>query len=104
MKEKDIIKTIFNFFIIDLIIFAIFAYIIAFFVGLLINIPFPDTGIRIISLFHIVILLVLMYWNYKYRYQGKFQEEDAIKVIELRYAKGDISKEEFEQIKKDISK
>ncbi|MCK4364625.1 MAG: hypothetical protein KAW45_01100 [Thermoplasmatales archaeon] len=102
MKEKDIIKTIFSFFIIDLIIFAILAYIIAIFIGLLISIPFPDAGIKIISLFHIVILLVLMYWNYKYRYQGKFQEEDAIKVIELRYATGETTKEEFEQMKKDI--
>jgi uncharacterized membrane protein len=103
MREKDIIKTIFSFFIIDLIIFAIFAYMIAFFIGLLVNIPFPDTGIKIISLLHIVILLVLMYWDYKYRYQGKFQEEDAIKVIELRYANGEITKKEFEQMKKDLS-
>ena len=103
MKEKDIIKTIFDFFIIDLIIFAILAGIIAFFIGLLISIPFPDEGIRIISLLHIVILIFLMYWNYKYRYQGKFQEEDAIKVMELRYANGDITKEEFEQMKKDLS-
>jgi len=35
MKEKDIIKTIFSFFIIDLIIFAIIAGIIAFVMGFL---------------------------------------------------------------------
>ena len=102
MKEKDIIKTIFNFFIIDLIIFAVLSFIIAFIIGFLISIPFGEIGSRIISPIFLLLLLVLMYWNYKIRYQNKFKEEDAIKVIELRYANGDITKEEFEQMKKDL--
>jgi len=103
MKEKDIIKTIFSFFIIDLIIFAILSLIIAFIIGFLISILFGEIGSRIVSPIHLLLLLVLMYWNYKMRYQNKFQEEDAIKVIELRYANGDITKKEFEQMKKDLS-
>ena len=102
MKEKDIIKTVFSFFIIDLIIFSFFALIIAFFIAILINIVFPETNYRIISLLQIIILLVLMYWNYKYRYQGKFKEEDAIKVIEFRYANGEITKQQYEKMKKDL--
>jgi putative membrane protein len=104
MKEKDILKIIFNFFIIDLIIFAIIAFIVAFIIGIFIEIVLGDIATRITSLIGFVILLVLMWWNYKYRYQNRLGEGDALELLKLRYAKGDISKEEFEQIKKDISK
>ena len=102
MKEKDIIKTVFRFFVIDMIIFAMLAGIIAFFIGLLIAGAFPEVDFTLVQLLQLIILLILMYWNYKHRYQGKFNEEDAIKVIELRYANGDISKKQFEQMKKDL--
>ncbi len=104
MKEKVIIKTIFNFFIIDLIIFSIIAFIVAFIIGIFIEITLGDIATRITPLLGFVLLLILMLWNYKYRYQNKFGEEDAIELLKIRYAKGDISKEEFEEIKKDISK
>ena len=102
MKEKDIIKTVFSFFIIDLIIFAMLAGIIGLFIGILIFIVFPEVNFVIINLLQLIILLILMYWNYKHRYQGKFKEENAIKVIKIRYANGDITKKEYEQIKKDL--
>jgi putative membrane protein len=105
LKEKDIIKTVFSFFIIDLIIFSFFAIIIAFFIAALIKIAFLDTDIGdIFWLLYIIILLVLMYWNYKYRYLNKFKEEDAIKILEIRYAKGEITKKEFEKMKNDLKK
>ena len=104
MKEKDIIKTVFSFFIIDMIIFAILAGIIAFFISLLIAGAFPevDFDFTLVQFLQLIILVILMYWNYKHRYQGKFKQEDAIKVIKLRYANGDITKKEYEQMKKDL--
>ena len=104
MKEKDVLKTIFNFFIIDLVIFAIIAFIVAFIIGIFIETAFGDIGTRITSLLGFILLVVLMWWNYRYRYQNKLGEDDALELLKLRYAKGDISKEEFEQIKKDISR
>jgi len=104
MKEDDVIKTIFNFFIIDLIIFAIIAFIVAFIIGIFIEFALGDIGVRITSFLGFILLIILMWWNYKYRYQKKLGKEDTIELLKLRYAKGDISKEEFEQIKKDISK
>jgi len=103
MKEKDVLKIIFDFFIIDLIIFAIISFIVAFIIGIFIEIAFGDIGVRITSLIGFILLVVLMWWNYKYRYQNRWGEDDALELLKLRYAKGDISKEEFEQIKKDIS-
>ena len=35
-------------------------------------------------------------------YQGNEPLESALEILKQRYAKGEISKEEFEQIKKDI--
>jgi len=103
MKEKDVLKIIFDFFIIDLIIFAIISFIVAFIIGIFIEIAFGDIGVRITSLIGFILLVVLMWWNYKYRYQNRWGEDYALELLKLRYAKGDISKEEFEQIKKDIS-
>ena len=100
MKEKDIIKTVFDFFIIDLIIFGLLAYLIAF----IIVIFFGFISERLFNLYPIIafiLLIAFMYGNYKYRYQQR-SEEDAIEVLELRYAKGEITKEKFEQMKKDI--
>lgn len=104
MKQNDILKTIFNFFIIDLIIFAIISYLIAFLISFLISIAYEDFGTRIFSLIHILLLIALIYWNYKQRYQSKFKEEDAIKIVEIRYANGEITKAEFEEMKKGLSK
>ena len=101
MKEKDILKTVFNFFIIDLVIFAIFSFLIAFIIAILLNITLGVSR-EFISPIGFVLLLVLMWWNYKYRYEETFKEEDAIKVLELRYAKGKITKEEYKQMKKDL--
>ena len=102
MKEKDIIKTIFNFFIIDLLIFSFIAFIVAFIIGIFIEITLGDAAARLTSLLGYILLFILMFWNYKYRYQNKFGEENAIEVLKIRYAKGAISKEEFKQIKEDI--
>lgn len=102
MKEKEIIKTVFNFFIIDLIIFGIISFVIAFIIVFFISIPFENIGRETISFIQLILLLIFMFWNYKYRYQSKFKEEDAIKVLKLRYANGDITKEEYEKMKKDL--
>lgn len=101
MKEKNIIKTVFDFFIIDLIIFALLSYLIAF----IIVIVFGFISERFVDLYPLValfFLIILMYGNYKYRYQNKFEEEDVLQVLKLRYANGKITKKEFEQMKKDL--
>jgi len=103
MKEKDIIKTIFNFFIVDLILFALLSFLISFVIALVLGL-ISEQLINLYPLIAFLFLVLLMYSNYKYRYQNKFKEEDALQVLKIRYAKGNISKEEFEQIKKDISK
>ena len=36
-------------------------------------------------------------------YVHSFFEDDAMKILKVRYAKGEITKEEYEQMKKDMS-
>ena len=81
MKEKDVLKIIFDFFIIDLIIFAIISFIVAFIIGIFIEIAFGDIGVRITSLIGFILLVVLMWWNYKYRYQNRWGEDDALELL-----------------------
>lgn len=38
----------------------------------------------------------------KCKKEGSKKEEDALEILNIRYAKGEISKEEFEEMKKDI--
>ncbi|MBN1280567.1 MAG: SHOCT domain-containing protein [Candidatus Thermoplasmatota archaeon] len=51
-----------------------------------------------------VFVLVLMYWNYKFRYEERIKKSAALETLEVRYAKGEITKERFEEMKKDLGK
>jgi len=103
MKEKDVIKTVFDFFIIDLIIFSFIAGIFTLVIIMVIGIANQELSTRLTPLIAFLILFFLMYSNYKIRYKNKLGRDDAIEVLKLRYANGKITKEEFEQMKKDLS-
>lgn len=104
MDEKSIIKTIFNFFIIDAIIFSVISIFIALVFGLFLELFLGDFASRIITILGFVIFLLLMWSNYRIRYVGKFDIDDAKSILKTRYAKGEISKEQFEQMKKELEK
>ncbi len=40
----------------------------------------------------------------KCKKEGSKKEEDALEILNIRYAKGEITKEEYEQMKKDLEK
>jgi putative membrane protein len=56
-----------------------------------------------------IILIVLVVWlivnqsnKSKQNFQPQQQTESALEILKKRYAKGEISKEQYEQMKKDI--
>lgn len=100
MSDDDAIKAVFHFYIIDLIIFGVLAYVLALVFFLPLWFYSKEVGRTFYPIIAFLLLILLMYWNYKYRYQKKFKEADATKILQLRFAKGEITKEEFEQMKK----
>ena len=59
----------------------------------------------ILSLLFLAGLIVLIVWGIRKLSEGggTTTKSDSIEIAKERYAKGEISKEEFEQIKKDLS-
>ncbi len=60
------------------------------------------------SVFWIVVLALLIWLvvkniNREDHYRGQNNPETALDILKKRYAKGEISKEQFEQMKRDIS-
>jgi putative membrane protein len=100
--DDDIIKTVFDFYIIDLIIFSAIAGIFAFLITGTIWLFYTDAPRIILQIVAVLILIVLMYWNYKYRYKKKFKKSRSIEILKNRYAKGEITKEQFEEMKKEL--
>ena len=58
------------------------------------------------------IFWILMIWllisflhghNYRHHHLGHQHTEDPLEIAKARYAKGEITKEEFDRLKKDIS-
>jgi uncharacterized membrane protein len=43
-----------------------------------------------------------MYWNYKFRYEVRIKKTTALEILKTRYAKGEITKEQFNEMKNDI--
>ncbi len=51
----------------------------------------------------IIVLIFLVYFLYRYKQKiGKVSKESPLEMLKKRYAKGEISKEQFHDIKKDI--
>jgi len=92
---------VFDFFIIDLIIFAFISYLISIVITLVFGIIYKDI-FDLYPLISFVLLILLMFSNYKYRYKNKFDNKSALQILEFRYANGEINKEEFEEMKNTI--
>lgn len=78
--------------------------LIALVFGLFLELFLGDFASRIITILGFVIFLLLMWSNYHIRYVGKFDIDDAKSILKIRYAEGEISKEQFEQMKKELEK
>ena len=64
-----------------------------------------SSGMWILGLIFWILILVGLILLIKYLWEGagaKRVEESALEVLRKRYAKGEISKEEFEEKKKDL--
>ena len=64
-----------------------------------------SSGMWILGLIFWILILVGLILLIKYLWEGagaKRMEESALEVLKKRYARGEISKEEFEDKKKDI--
>ena len=93
MNVKDVIKTGISLFI-DFMIYGFIAFFVAAAVGGVLTFLF-DFDVVIsratVGIVGIIVFIILMYWNYKYRYK-----KDSIEETESERAE-----EEYEQIKKD---
>jgi len=68
-------------------------------------------GMWIFSMIMFVIMIILMFmfvgrWGYRPPWWGSGgpggKSETALEILKKRYAKGEVTKEEFEQMKKDL--
>ena len=74
----------------------------------------PWTGMWIFPMIMIIVMLAIIFlvfgrwgcrppwWSQGKHYWEGRDSESALEILKKRYAKGEITKEEFEQIKKDI--
>jgi putative membrane protein len=62
-------------------------------------------GGGIMMILWMILIVALIYWVVRAARRGGnqlFQPESAIEILKKRYARGEISKEEFEERKKDL--
>lgn len=102
MAKDDIIKTVFDFYIVDFIIFGILAGILAVIICGSIWFLLGEIGKTVYPLVFFLLLILLMYWNYKFRYKKKLKKTKVMEILKTRFAKGDITKEQYDEMKKKI--
>lgn len=59
-------------------------------------------GMLILGLVFWILIIVGLVLLIKYLWEGRGGQESALEVLKKRYARGEITKEEFEEKKKDI--
>ncbi|PWB56478.1 MAG: hypothetical protein C3F06_01240 [Candidatus Methanoperedenaceae archaeon] len=59
-------------------------------------------GYWILGLIFWVLVIIGLALLIKYLWEGKRGEESALEILKKKYARGEISKEEFEEKKKDL--
>jgi uncharacterized membrane protein len=102
MTKDTVMKTGFDFYIIDLFIFGALAGIITLMMSGIIWFFLGEIGKELSPIIFFLSLIVLMYWNYKFRYEERIKKTYAIEILKTRYVKGEITKEQFEEMKKEI--
>jgi putative membrane protein len=60
-------------------------------------------GMWILGLIFWILILAGIVLLIKYLWEGRGAHESALEVLKKRYARGEISKEEFEEKKKDLT-
>lgn len=84
MKGKTVVKTGFGL-IIDLIIFGLLAFIVGLCIGsILFYILNLDVVFyrNLVSIIGIIVFIILMYWNFKYRYKKSSRVEAESNIVE----------------------
>jgi putative membrane protein len=61
-----------------------------------------ELGIMILGLVFWILVIIGLALLIKYLWEGRGGQESAIEVLKKRYARGEISKDEFEDKKKDL--
>ncbi|MCH7495462.1 MAG: SHOCT domain-containing protein [Candidatus Marinimicrobia bacterium] len=62
-------------------------------------------GMWMFPFFPIIVLVLILYFVFgqdKWRRSGSESGDSALEILKKRYAKGEISKEEFEETRKDL--
>jgi putative membrane protein len=54
-------------------------------------------------LFWVLIIILIISLIHKHSDSGKESEPQSLEILKQRYAKGEITKKEFEEMKKDVS-
>ena len=102
MIKDTVMKTGFDFYIIDLLICGAFAGGITMVISGIIWFFLGEIGKELSPIIFFLLLLVLMYWNYKFRYEERIKKTTALEILKTRFAKGEITKEQFKEMKKEI--
>jgi putative membrane protein len=59
-------------------------------------------GMWLFPLLGLLVMISIIYLAFGRRHCSKNNDDSALEILKKRYAKGDISKEEFHQMKKEL--